>query len=734
MSFTGLDLQFRYRTGDNTALPHDFYSKVLPYTKQYNRAVGFFSSSSFVELADGIKSLISNHGKMKLITSPRLNKDDIEAIEKGYRARNDVYLNALQREMKIPESIEESNKLNILAEMIETGLLEIKIAVTKNPTTSMYHEKIGLFVDDENNTIAISGSNNESENAISENFESFDVFCGWKQSEEERVNIRKTDFNDLWDDKQENLEVFYFPDFPKAFIQSYKIKEVYSSKKEKDSNLIISDHNTDFAETEKEKNFPQMPKWLKLHNYQEDAINEWIQQKHIGIYDMATGTGKTLTALSSVVKLFETNNDICTIIICPYIHLVTQWVEDIVEFNIKPIIGFGASPQKNWKDRFERATFKRNYKDGADGYFCFVTTVATFKSEYVQQRLKKIKKDILLIADEAHNLGAQNAQKHLLPELYKYRLALSATLERHHDEKGTKVLYDFFGKKCIEYDLERAIREHYLVPYKYYPIIVTLDSEEREAYEELTKSITQEIVYDSKTKKNKLSERGKLLCILRSRIIAGCNEKIPSLMNAIKPYQKDNMILVYCGAVKYNEDNFDENDNDENTNKQIIEVCKRLHYDLGFSVTKFTAEETSEEREIIKKKFAEGKDLQVITAIKCLDEGVNIPSIKTAFILASSTNSKEYIQRRGRVLRTFEGKDFAEIYDFVTLPCDLDSIQNKTIEENHIFRGLAKNELARILEFSNLAMNRFESQSIIEKIRKAFNINDTEVLEEDLYE
>ena len=205
-------------------------------------------------------------------------------------------------------------------------------------------------------------------------------------------------------------------------------------------------------------------------------------------------------------------------------------------------------------------------------------------------------------------------------------------------------------------------------------------------------------------------------------------------MNAIKPYQKDNMILVYCGAVKYNEDNFDENDNDENTNKQIIEVCKRLHYDLGFSVTKFTAEETSEEREIIKKKFAEGKDLQVITAIKCLDEGVNIPSIKTAFILASSTNSKEYIQRRGRVLRTFEGKDFAEIYDFVTLPCDLDSIQNKTIEENHIFRGLAKNELARILEFSNLAMNRFESQSIIEKIRKAFNINDTEVLEEDLYE
>lgn len=732
MDFSTLALQYRYRTGDSAALPQDFYKEVLPKTIEYNRAVGFFSSSSFVELADGIKSLISNHGRMKLITSPRLNKDDIEAIEKGYRAKNDVYLNALKRDMTIPNSIEESNKLNVLAEMIETGILEIKIAVTSTPSTSMYHEKIGLFKDENNNYIAISGSNNESENAISENFESFDVFCSWRDSEKERVEIRKEDFDSLWDNKQENLDVFYFPEFPKAFIQSYKIDKKTAEYKNKTitEDSCVCDTVTDYVP---KSFYPIMPDWLKLHDYQENAINKWEENNYIGIYDMATGTGKTLTGLSSVVRLFEKNDKICTVIICPYIHLVTQWVEDIVKFNINPIIGFSSSPQKNWKERLDRAVYKRNYKEDFEGYFCFVTTVATFKSDFVQSKLKKIKKDILIIADEAHNLGAQNAQKHLIPEQYKYRLALSATLNRHHDEQGTKSLYDFFGEKCIEYTLERAINEHYLVPYKYYPIIVSLDSQEREDYEDLSKSISQEIQLDSKTKKKKLSERGKLLCILRSRIIAGCHQKIHALMSSIKPYQGDNKILVYCGAVKFNEDIYEPEDDDK-TNKQIIEVCKRLHNDLGFRVTKFTAEETSEERQIIIKKFTEGKDLHIITAIKCLDEGVNIPSIKTAFILASSTNSKEYIQRRGRVLRTYEGKDFAEIYDFITLPCDIDSIQNKTLEENQIFRGLAKNELARILEFSNLALNRFDSQVIIESIRKSFNIKENENLEEETYE
>ncbi|MBO4516437.1 DEAD/DEAH box helicase family protein [bacterium] len=729
-NYTDLQFNFRYRSGDNSALPHDFYSMILPYTKLYQRAVGFFSSSSFVELSDGIISLIENNGKMQLITSPRLNSDDIDAIEKGYKNKEDVYLIAFKREMKVPQNIEESNKLDILAQMIESGFLDIKIAVTDKPSFSMYHEKIGVFTDLEGNQVVISGSNNESENAINENFESFDVFCGWKESETERVKLRNNDFLNMWENKQNNLSVIDFPALPKMFIQKYRIKNndtqinIPNEPLDIKPNDVLVDDNI-----QRGLNDFTMPADLKLHKYQDEAIEQWERQNFIGIYDMATGTGKTLTALSSISRLFTNKSGtFCVIILCPYIHLVTQWVEDIVRFNCKPIIGFGSSPQKDWKKRLERAVVKRNYKDNNEGFFCFITTVATFKSEYVQSYISKIRKDILLVADEAHNLGAQNAKKYLLPEKYKYRLALSATMERHFDDDGTKQLLDFFGEKCIEYDLGRAIREGYLVPYKYYPIVVTLDEEEREKYVNITRSISQEIEYDKKTKKQKLTEMGKLLCIMRSRIIAGCHQKIPALISQLKNYKDKNMILIYCGAVKFDEDILSEDD-DEITKKQIDEVIQRVYDEYKMKICRFTAEVTIDEREIIKEKFAQGEELQAIAAIKCLDEGVNIPSIKTAFILASSTNPKEYIQRRGRVLRLYKNKEYAEIYDFITLPYELETSVFLTEFEKQTYKALIYNEIQRINEFASLALNGTISEDLVQNIKHDFHINDDEVLE-----
>lgn len=728
-NYRDLTFNYRYRTGDKNALPQDFYSQVLPFTRSYQRAVGFFSSNCFVELSDGIISLIENKGRMQLITSPRLNSDDVDAIEKGYKAKEDVYLAALSREMKTPQSIEETNKLDVLAAMIESGILEIKIAVTEKPTTSMYHEKIGVFTDFDGNQIAISGSNNESENGLVENFESFDVFCGWVDSE--RVNVRKNDFDIMWENKQNSLSVIEFPALPKMFIQKYRIRDFRSQYKvENQERTVVNDIEDVEQNSSKSLSGFCMPNDLQLHGYQDDAIKQWSRQNYIGIYDMATGTGKTLTALSSIARLFEDKKgNFCTVILCPYIHLVTQWVEDIVRFGCKPIIGFGSSPQKDWKQKFERAIYKRKFKENEEGFFCFITTVATFKSEFVQKQLAKLKKEILLIADEAHNLGAQNAKKYLIPEQYKYRLALSATLERHFDESGTKQLYDFFGDKCIEYNLARAIREGYLVPYKYYPVLVNFDEDERDAYIKLTKSISQEIVYDKKTGKQKLSEQGKILCILRSRIIAGCHQKIPTLISKLESYKDKNMILIYCGAVKFDED-IQSADDDDITNKQIDEVIRRVYEEYQMKICRFTAEVKIDEREIIKEKFSEGKDLQAIAAIKCLDEGVNIPSIKTAFILASSTNPKEYIQRRGRVLRLYENKEYAEIYDFITLPYDLESSVYRTDFETQSYKALVKNEIDRMSEFASLAINGVDSEYLIEKIKNEFNIKDDEIMED----
>ena len=215
---------------------------------------------------------------------------------------------------------------------------------------------------------------------------------------------------------------------------------------------------------------------------------------------MATGTGKTLTGLGAVSQLSESLNDnLAVIILCPYQHLVEQWVEDIVRFNISPIIGYSSSSQKDWKERLSKAIRDQRIRDDKR-FFCFISTNATFKSIFVQEQISKIKSKKLLLVDEAHNVGALSVSK-LLDNRFDYRLALSATLDRHNDEEGTAFLYSFFGRKCIEYDLERAIAESKLTPYKYYPIIVTLSEEELREYEILSQEIGRCVINKNGKKK-----------------------------------------------------------------------------------------------------------------------------------------------------------------------------------------------------------------------------------------
>ncbi len=743
MIFPNLSIKQEYRSPQDNIV-QDFYIPVLENAVSYKRSVGFFSSSALVEISKGICELAKKGGRIELVASPYLSAEDEEAIRKGYENRTKIIEDALLRGLKTePENFFEKERLNLLANLVESGVLNIKIAFTENGSSvGMYHEKLGLVEDSDGNKIAFSGSMNESENAFTKNYETVDVFCSWKSADEKsRVIQKEKSFAAIWGNFDEKLKVLHFPAIDKAILEKYKrgTADFELDKKEFSQNKEIAykisrENKTEIpgvlAVAERENNFQvkkdktlHFPSWLKLHPYQQDAIDNWVKQNYIGIYDMATGTGKTLTALSSLYKLYEEKTgDFCVIILCPYIHLVTQWIDDIKEFGINPIIAFGSSPQKDWKNRLEKAIFKRNYKNGKAGFFCLVSSITTFKRDFVQQKILKIKKPILLIADEAHNLGAQNTLKYLDSGKYKYRLALSATLERHFDEKGTQELYDFFGKKCIEYTLKQAIDDGYLTPYKYYPVITTLNNEEKEKYLDLSKSISNEVRIDENGKKI-LSEKGKILCIMRSRIIAGAKSKLNALQNTIRPYQEKANLLIYCGATKYSED--DSNiEIDSDSIRQIDAIVKVLYENFGMKISKFIAEKTSEERDLIIESF-KSKKIQAIAAIKCLDEGVNIPAIKTAFILASSTNPKEYIQRRGRVLRLSEGKDFAEIYDFICLPDDIGTLQNKTLEENEYFKSLAAKEVRRMKEFSELSLNEYESAPLIQKINDTFKIQDS---------
>ena len=326
------------------------------------------------------------------------------------------------------------------------------------------------------------------------------------------------------------------------------------------------------------------------------------------------------------------------------------------------------------------------------------------------------------MVDEAHNFGAEYLRC-LLSDKFNYRLALSATLDRHGDPEGTQALYDYFGDKCIEYTLDRAIEENKLTKYKYYPIIVSLSETEREAYADYSRQISK-CLMKGKNGKIKLSEKGKRIALKRSRIVAGAVNKIEALEDAITPYKDDKHLLVYCGATKVLDPEKESTEVDEDDLRQIDIVTDLLGNKMKMKVSQFTSNESVEERAVLKNEFAAGDTLQALIAIKCLDEGVNIPSIKTAFILASTTNPKEYIQRRGRVLRLADGKEYAEIYDFITLPRPLDEVSSLTEEEMQRELTLVKNELCRAEEFARIAMNGVSCSAILDNIREAYDLQD----------
>lgn len=721
MNFQDLTIKKEYRSLlDNVA--KDFYIPLLSCAEKYQRAVGFFSSSCLVEISKGISELAKNGGKIQLVASPYLSDEDVEAIKSGYAMRDQVVKDAVRREMTEGKTPFEKARLNLLANLISDGVLDIKIAFTEDSDRmGMYHEKMGIITDAEGNRVAFAGSMNESATAMTLNYETIDVFCSWK-GEEDRVVAKENAFASIWNDTEPNIKIIEFPELKQEIIEKYKrsVPDFEIDKKEYSPDIDTVLHTDLGIYTEYG---PKFPEWFKLHDYQDEAITEWQKRDYRGIFDMATGTGKTYTGLGALTTLSKNiDHKLAAIIVCPYQHLVEQWVEDILKFNIEPIIGYSESSQKDWQKRLKDAIRDQKLKVRGKEFFCFICTNATFSSDYVQTQLAKIKSDTLLMVDEAHNFGAPYLSC-LLFDNYKYRLALSATLERHNDEEGTAKLYDFFGEKCIEYTLDRAIEEKKLTKYKYYPIVVTLTEEELEAYDNLSYEIGK-CIMKGKNGKMKLSSRGERLALQRSRIVAGARNKVTMLEEVIQPYIHDKHILVYCGATKGLEQNQDRSDVDSEDIRQIDMVTDLLGNKLGMDVSQFTSKESVEEREVLKREFSAGDTLKVLIAIKCLDEGVNIPKIKTAFILASTTNPKEYIQRRGRVLRLAEGKEYAEIYDFITLPYGIEEVTSLTAAQVKRNSTLVKNELRRAEEFSRIAVNMVESASLIDEIKDAYGIQE----------
>lgn len=728
MSFLELKLKTEYRSHRDDVI-RDFYNPVLTKAVLYKRAVGFFSSSALIAMSMGICGLIKNGGSIQMIASPHLSREDLEAIDNGFKRRNEIIKEALIRELKTPQGIFETERLNLLSNLIANGRLDFKIAFLEDDNAvGMFHEKIGLIYDATGNIIAFSGSMNESANAFFNNYEAIDVFTSWTH-DASRVAMKETAFDTLWNGNESGVKVLEFPAVREEILRRYKVNDkidltLDAPTVEKNFSNEEEAPSVESDIVELPKNIPVVPSDLNLRDYQIAAIDEWARRNYCGIFDMATGSGKTFTALAAVTRLFDDKKNLAVLIVCPYQHLVEQWREDILAFGIKPIVCYSASDQKNWRERLQ--TVVTGFKLGVKNFFCLLSTNATFSTDFVQKLIEKLSGNVLLVVDEAHNFGAKNLSRTLLTHI-PYRLALSATIDRHGDEEGTKRLYDYFGAKCIEYTLKDAIDNDMLTPYRYYPVAVSLTEDEREKYIELTAKIRKGIHRD-KYGNVKFTEQAKLLLIKRARIVAGAEEKLFALRDLIKKFKRDKQILVYCGATTMHDADYRESVPSAEEVRQIDAVVKMLGIELGMRVSKFTSEENANERELLKKNFAEGKHIQALVAIRCLDEGVNIPSVRTAFILASSTNPKEYVQRRGRVLRKSPGKTHAVIFDFITLPVPLDEVADFDSNVINGLKSLAKRELMRLKTFAADAENPFESDSLSIEIQDAYGI---ELQEED---
>ncbi len=446
---------------------------------------------------------------------------------------------------------------------------------------------------------------------------------------------------------------------------------------------------------------PQIPKSITLRDYQQEAIINWFSNKGRGTLKMATGSGKTITALAITTELYEKIKLQVLLVVCPYRHLVTQWERECKKFNLNPILAFESV--YNWQSQLSTELY--NIQSHQKPFLAIITTNSTLINQGFQSQIKFFPEKTLIVGDEAHHLGSPRLERSL-PRNIGLRLALSATPERYFDEEGTDALLNYFGDVIKpEFTLSDAIKKQALVPYLYYPIFVNLTESEAFTYAKLTQRIGWALGKNENLKNN---DNLTSLLMQRSRIIGTAENKLTALRDLMKTRLETQYTLFYCG------DGYLENE-PNNYQKQITAVTRILGKELGYRVNTYTAENTLEEREKIRQQFQKG-DLQGLVSIRCLDEGIDIPEIQQAVILASSGNPHQFIQRRGRVLRPYPHKKQATIYDMIVIPPNLDR-QTWEVERN-----LLRKELKRFVEFGKIAKNAEEVKQKFLLIQKQYNL------------
>ena len=614
-----------------------------------------------------------------------LRDEDRIAIEEGVNPAEDIVAKVL-KEFVITEDFIAQHTLKCLSWLLRSKRVEIKIALMKN---ALFHPKVWLFSEDDN-VVAAHGSSNMTYAGIQKNIEQISVSKSWEDENQSFTTNRfYEEFTQLWADEDEFCTVI---PMPKA-IEENILKTYYSDNPPTESDLQTLQEKTtntieEFESTYSIDNLPKSSFTIPPHlNYetghfehQGKAVNAWCDNGFQGILEMATGSGKTITAMICAHRLYHEQKPLLVVVAAPYIPLIQQWCDEISLFGIKPI---NFSISKGPKQRsVELYKLKKRLLLGISDVEFVVVTHRTLCSKEFKTELEQFECETFLIADEVHNLGSEGFIS-APPKFFDYRLGLSATPVRQYDEEGTEELFSFFGSIVFQFTLKEAIGLC-LVGYKYYVHKVELTEDEMEQWYEITERIKKNIW---RQEDNDTDDFLTKLLIKRKAILENAVNKIAKLREVLvnEDYQKLKHTLIYTT---------------DKAPQQLIDVNELL-YDQGIIFHPLTAKQMVNRKKVeqIIESFKEGNH-QILTAKRVLDEGVNIPQIEKAFILASTTVERQWVQRRGRLLRKCKetNKEYSVIHDFIALPPDLVNL-DKTA------RTMIKSELERIKAFANLAMN-----------------------------
>lgn len=697
-----LDIADQYRS-DREDVVADFYVPALSVSVGYSRAVGYFTSTSLALFARGIRDFANRGGTIRLVASPQLTEDDITDINRGYEVR-DVIERATLRQLETQNLGVILDGLGLIGRLIAEQRLDIKLAfVTHHGHVGIYHEKLGIFRDDIGDLVAFTGSANETLGGLLANFESVEVYRGWMSADVSRALRIEHDFEDLWNDRTTSLRVEPFPD-----VARQRLIEIAS--RHPTASLPGTDHALDPPAPDADQTaILRIPPRIGVRDYQRKAVEAWLAQRGRGILKMATGTGKTKTAMFAACQLAQVlerrEQPLVILIIVPFQHLVDQWIPEVEAFGVGPVAVYESS--QRWLPVVEDQLAEA--KLGQRPVVVMVATNASFAGDRFQSVLSRITQPFLVIADEAHNLGSSRYRS-ALPQNATYRLALSATPERWFDDTGTDALISFFGPVVFELGLGQAIEMGALCRYRYLPRLVALTDDENQYYINLTAQIAKRLAVGESLDDDPASPIGFLLR-RRAAILGHAEGKLIQLRSDIELRRNAWYQLVYCA-----EGNKPTETGDSSNTSQVSQVIELTGNQLHLAVHAYVAETPRAERKVLLRRFGIGEDLRVLVAMRCLDEGVDIPDARVAYLLASSSNPRQFIQRRGRILRPAPGKDIAEIIDYLAVP------QASTPLNFDVERNLLARELERADEFGKLAENYEDTLTLLRPLKEKYQL------------